>query len=146
MSPAIALCRVLIHWELMPRGKLIRSKVKKRARRRPILDLPNAPVVQLKVDAFLVMLRSPGYGLFVGFVLRTMWRAAQYLMIMVTNSRTLIEMSQPSTLSCFYRSVHSLTSSGNGRCHQKPREREYPPAPLRQMSKKVMNVGILGIM
>ncbi len=43
---------------------------------------------------------------------------------------TFIEISWPSTLSCLCTSVHSLTSSGNGRCHQKPREREYPPAPL----------------
>ncbi len=44
------------------------------------------------------------------------------------------------------RSIRSLTSLGNGRCHQKPRESEYPPGPLRQLSLKVMNVGILGIM
>jgi hypothetical protein len=77
MSSAIALCSVLIHWELMPRGKLIRSKQKKHARRQPILDLRHAPVVQLKADGLSVTLRSTGYGSFVGFVLRTMWRAAQ---------------------------------------------------------------------
>ena len=71
------LLKHVIHWELMPRGGLIRSKQKKRARRRPILDLRHAPVVQLKADALLVTLRSTGYGLFVGFVLRTMWRVAQ---------------------------------------------------------------------
>jgi hypothetical protein len=32
------LSSVLIHWELMPSGKLIRSEQKKHARRRPILD------------------------------------------------------------------------------------------------------------
>jgi hypothetical protein len=61
----------------MPRGKLIRSEQKKHARKQPILDLQHAPVVQLKVDTLLVTLRSTGYGLFVGFMLRTMWRAAQ---------------------------------------------------------------------
>jgi hypothetical protein len=71
MSSAIALCSVLIHWELMPRGELIRSEQKKRARRRPILDLQHAPVVQLKADTLLVTLRSTRYGLFMGFVLRT---------------------------------------------------------------------------
>ena len=77
MSSAIALCSMLIHCELMPRGELIRSKQKKHARRQPILDLRPAPVFQLKADALLVTLRSTGYGLFVGFVLRTMQRAVQ---------------------------------------------------------------------
>jgi hypothetical protein len=77
MSSAIALCSVLIHWELMWRGKLIRSKQKKRARRQPILDLRHAPVVQLKAEVLLVMLRNTGYGSFLGIVMRTMWRAAQ---------------------------------------------------------------------
>jgi hypothetical protein len=77
MTSAMALCSVLIHWELMPRGELIRSEQKKGVWRRPILDLRHAPVVQLKVDALSVMLRITGYGSFVGFVLRTMWRAAQ---------------------------------------------------------------------
>jgi hypothetical protein len=67
-------------------------------------------------------------------------------MIMVTNLRMLIEMSRPSVLSHLCRSVSSLTSSGNGRCHQKPRVREYPLAPSRQLSPKVMNVEILRIM
>jgi hypothetical protein len=59
---------MLIHWELMPRGELIRSKQKKRARRRPILDLQHAPVVQLNVDALSVTLSSTGYGSLVGFL------------------------------------------------------------------------------
>ncbi len=58
---------MLIHWELIPRGELIRSEQEKRARRRPILDLQQAPVVQLNADALLVTLRSTGYGLFAGF-------------------------------------------------------------------------------
>jgi hypothetical protein len=58
---------MLIHWELIPRGELIRSEQKKRARRRPILDLRHAPVVQLNADALSVTLSSTGYGLFVGF-------------------------------------------------------------------------------
>jgi hypothetical protein len=57
--------------------EIIRSKQKKRARRQPILDLQHAPVVQLNADMLSVTLRSTRYGLFMGFVLRTMWRAAQ---------------------------------------------------------------------
>ncbi len=61
----------------MLRGELIRREQKKCARRWPILNLQHAPVVQLNVDALSVTLSSTGYGAFVGFVLRTMWRAAQ---------------------------------------------------------------------
>ncbi len=53
------------------------SEQKKHARMQPILDLRHALMVQLKVDALLLTLRCTGYGLFMGFVLRTMWRAAQ---------------------------------------------------------------------
>jgi hypothetical protein len=77
MSSVIALWSVLIQWELIPRGELIRSEQKKRARRRPILDLQQAPVVQLNADALSVTLRSTGYGSLVGFLVRTVWRAAQ---------------------------------------------------------------------
>jgi hypothetical protein len=55
----------------MPSGELIRSEQKKRARRQPILDLRQAPVVQLNADALLVMLRSTGYGSLMGFLVRT---------------------------------------------------------------------------
>ncbi len=58
---------MLIHWELILRGELIRSKQKKHARRHPILDLQHAPMVQLNVDALSVTLSSTGYGSFVGF-------------------------------------------------------------------------------
>ncbi len=68
---------MLIHWELIPRGELIRSEQKKRARRRLILDLQQAPVVQLNANALSVTLRSTRYGLLVGFLVRTVWRAAQ---------------------------------------------------------------------
>ncbi len=57
--------------------ELIRSKQKKRARRQPFLDLQHAPVVQLNADALSVTLSCTGYGSFVGFVLRNIWRAAQ---------------------------------------------------------------------
>ncbi len=46
---------------------IIRSEQKKRARRRPILDLRQAPVVQLNAGALSVTLRSTGYGSLVGF-------------------------------------------------------------------------------
>ena len=57
MSSAISFAVVLIHWELMPRGELIRSEQKKHARQQPILDLLHAPVVQLRADVLSVMLR-----------------------------------------------------------------------------------------
>ncbi len=68
---------MLIHWELMPSGELIRSEQKKCARRQPILDLQQAPVVQLNANALLVTLRSTRYGSLVGFLVRAVWRAAQ---------------------------------------------------------------------
>ncbi len=68
---------MLIHWELIPRGESIRSEQKKRARRWPILDLGQVPVVQLNANALSVTLRSIGYGLLVGFLVRTVWRVAQ---------------------------------------------------------------------
>ncbi len=58
---------MIIHWELIPRGELIRSEQKKRARRWPILDLQQAPVVQLNADVLSVTLRSTGYRSVVGF-------------------------------------------------------------------------------
>ncbi len=68
---------MLIHWELMPRGELKRSKQKKRARRRPVLDLQQAPVVQLNAETLLVTLRSTKYGSLVGFLVITVGRVAQ---------------------------------------------------------------------
>ena len=71
MSLVIALSSMLIHWEFMPSGELIRSEQKKRARRGAILDLQQAPVVQLNANALSVTLRSTGYGSLVDFLVRT---------------------------------------------------------------------------
>ena len=60
MLSAISFATVLIHWELIPRGKLIRSKQKKRASLRPILDLLHAPVVHLRDDVLSVTFRRTG--------------------------------------------------------------------------------------
>ena len=76
MSSAILFATVLIFWELMPRGKLIRSKQKKRASLRPIFDLLQAPVVQLRADMLSVTLRRTGCGSSVKLVVVTTWREA----------------------------------------------------------------------
>ena len=76
MSSAILFAAVLIHWELMPRGELIRSKQKKHASLRPIFDLLNAPVVQLRADVLSVTLRRTGCGSSVKVVVVITWREA----------------------------------------------------------------------
>ena len=76
MSSAILFATVLIHWELMPKGELIRSEQKKRASLRPILDLLHAPVVQLRANVLLVMLRRTGCESSVKLVVVITWRDA----------------------------------------------------------------------
>jgi len=61
----------------MPRGKLIRSEHKKHARRRPILDLLHAHVVQLRDDVLSVTLSRTGCGLSVKLVDVITWREGQ---------------------------------------------------------------------
>ena len=101
----------------MPRGELIRSEQKKRATRQPIFDFLHAPVVQLRADVLSVTLRRTGCGSSVKLIDIITWREAMQLMITVTNSRTLIEMSVPSLLLDLNRSVQCLTSSGKSMCH-----------------------------
>ena len=60
----------------MPRGKLIRSKQKKRARWQSIFDLPHVPVVQLRADVLSVTLRRTGCGSSVKLVDVITWREA----------------------------------------------------------------------
>ena len=60
VSSAISFATVLIHWELMPSGELMISEQKKRARQQPVLDFRQAPVVQIRADVLLVMLRRTG--------------------------------------------------------------------------------------
>ena len=76
MLLAILFAVVLIHQELMPRGKLIRSEQKKCARRQLILDLLHAPVVQLRAKVLSVQLRRTGCGLSVKLVDVITWREA----------------------------------------------------------------------
>ena len=76
MSSAISFSAVLIHWELMPRGELIRSEQKKRASLRPIVDLLHAPVVQLRANVLSVTLRRTGCGSSVKVVVVITWREA----------------------------------------------------------------------
>ena len=92
MLAAILFATVLIHWEFMPRGELIRSKQKKRASLRPIFDLLHAPVVQLRTDVLLVTLRRIGCGSSVKLVDVITWREAIQLIITMKKSRTLMEM------------------------------------------------------
>ena len=72
MSSAILLSSVLIHWELIPRGELINSEQKKRASKRPNLDLLQECSVQDNADALSVMLSSTGWGSSVTLVVRKM--------------------------------------------------------------------------
>ena len=76
MSLAILFAMVLIHWELMPRGELIRSEQKKRANLRPIFDFLHAPVVQLRADLLSVTLRRTGCGSSVKLEVVVTWREA----------------------------------------------------------------------
>ena len=78
MSSVILFAAVLIHWELMPRGQLIRSEQKKRASLRPIFDLLHAPVVQLRYNVLSVTLtlRRTGCGLSVKVVVVITWKEA----------------------------------------------------------------------
>ena len=76
MLSAISFATVLIHWELMTRGELIRSEQKKRASMRPIFDLLHAPVVQLRADVLSVMLRRTRCGSSVKLEVVITWREA----------------------------------------------------------------------
>ncbi len=63
MLSAILLSIVLIHCELMPRGKLINNEQKKQGRICPIFDRLHVWSVQDKVEELLVTLRIIGWGL-----------------------------------------------------------------------------------
>ena len=76
MLSAILFALVLIHFELMPRGELIRSKQKKRANLRPIFDFLPAPVVQMRANALSVTLSRTGCGSSVKLVVVTTWSKA----------------------------------------------------------------------
>jgi hypothetical protein len=63
MLSAILLSIVLIHCELMPRGKLINYKQKKQASICPIFDRLHVWSVQDKAEELSVTLRITGWGL-----------------------------------------------------------------------------------
>jgi hypothetical protein len=63
ISSAILLSIVLIHCELMPRGKLINNEQKKQASIHPIFDRLHMWGVRDKVEELLVTLRVTGWGL-----------------------------------------------------------------------------------
>jgi hypothetical protein len=76
MSSAILLLIVLIHCELMPRGKLINNEQKKQASIHPIFDRLHVGSVQDKAEEFLVTLRITGWGSSMTGDVQTTWRAA----------------------------------------------------------------------
>jgi hypothetical protein len=77
MLSAILLSIVLIHCELMPRGKLINNQQKKRASICPTIYRLHVWSVHDKADELLVMLRITGWGSSVTGDVQTTWRAAQ---------------------------------------------------------------------
>ncbi len=76
MSSAILLLIVLIHCELMPRGKLINNEQKKRASIHLIFDHLHMWSVQDRAEELLGMLRITGWGSSVRGDVQTTWRAA----------------------------------------------------------------------
>ena len=77
MSSVILLLIVLIHCELMPRGKLINNEQKKQVSICPIFDCLHVLSVQDRAEELLVMLRITGWGSSVMGDVRTTWRGAQ---------------------------------------------------------------------
>jgi hypothetical protein len=77
MLSAILLLIVLIHYELMPRGKLINDEQKKQASICLIFDRLHVWSVQDKAEELLVTMRITGWRLSVMEYVRTTWRAAQ---------------------------------------------------------------------
>ncbi len=77
ISSAMMFSSVLIHCELMPRGKFINSEQKKQASKQLSLEHLHLWTVQFDAKLLSVMLRRAGWGLsMTGFVLRT-WSVAQ---------------------------------------------------------------------
>jgi hypothetical protein len=74
---AILLLIVLIHCELMSRGKLINNEQKKRVSICPIFDRLHMWSVQDRVEELSVTLRITGWGSSVMGDVQTTWKAAQ---------------------------------------------------------------------
>jgi hypothetical protein len=77
MSSVSLLLIVLIHCELMPRGKLINNEQKKQESIRLIFDCLHMWSVQDKAEELSVTLRITGWGLSVTEDVRTTWSVAQ---------------------------------------------------------------------
>jgi hypothetical protein len=77
MSSTIFLSIVLIHCELMPRGKLINNEQKKQASIRLIFDRLHVWIVQDRAEELSATLRITGWGSSVTGDVQTTWRAAQ---------------------------------------------------------------------
>jgi hypothetical protein len=68
---------VLIHWDLIPSGELIRSEQKNHTKSLPSLDFLQVWLVQLSAEALSVMLRRSGCSLSVMFFIVNTCRDAQ---------------------------------------------------------------------
>ncbi len=77
MLSMILLLIVMIHCELMPRGKLINNEQKKLASICPIFDYLHVRSVQDRAEEFLMTLRITGWGSSVMGDVQTTWRAVQ---------------------------------------------------------------------
>jgi hypothetical protein len=77
MLSAILLLIILIHCELMPRGKLINNEQMKQASICPVFDCLHVWSVQDKAEDLLMTLRITGWGLSVMGDVQTTWRAVQ---------------------------------------------------------------------
>ena len=66
-------------------------------------------------------------------------------MTMVTNSKTLIEMSFPFELSVMKAFVRRYTLFGQTRCHQNRKPMQKPPPPKRQLSPTETADGVRGM-
>jgi hypothetical protein len=77
MLSAILLLIVLIHCELMPRGKLINNEQKNQGSICPIFDRLHVRSVQDRAEELSVTLRITGWGSSVTGDVQTTWRVAQ---------------------------------------------------------------------
>ena len=140
---AILLLSVLIRCKLIPRGESINNEQKKRASKRPILDLLQECSVQNNAEALSVMFSSTGWGSSVTLDVWKMWSAAQYLI--VTNSRTLIDTNRLSLLLLLKSRVRWMISPGKRIHHKNPSTIEKPPAPSNELSPIVVVSGVRGM-
>jgi hypothetical protein len=145
MLSAILLSIVLIHCELMPRGKIINNEQKKRASICLIFDCLHVWSVQDRVEELSVTLRITGWGSSVTGDVQTTWSVVQSMIITIPNFSTLINTRMPSLLLVLNWSVRRTTLFGKQMCHQNPKVKENPPAPSNKLSSIVVAKGVQGI-